>query len=133
MIDPEQIHQVAVNLLLNSLDALPRGGTVSIELSQSGWTANSTEGHGTNGAAVCGGVVVHVRDTGPGIAANIRERLFEPFVSSKETGVGLGLSISKRLIEEHGGTIRGDNLAEGGALFSFQLPYSVPAVVHAST
>ena len=60
--------------------------------------------------------------TGSGIGPRIRQRLFEPFVSSKETGLGLGLSICKRLIEDHGGVIRGDNHAEGGAEFAFTLP-----------
>ncbi len=104
MIDPEQIHQVVLNLLLNCLDALPRGGTISIEMKT-----------GPN-------IEVLIRDTGSGIAPRIRERLFEPFVTSKETGVGLGLSICKRLVEAHGGTIRGQNAQEGGALFAFTLP-----------
>jgi signal transduction histidine kinase len=107
-IDAEQIHQVIVNLLLNALDALPRGGTIRL-----GAQANPFSE-----------VEVRVRDNGPGIAARIRERLFEPFVSTKESGVGLGLSISKRLIEEHGGTIRGRNEPEGGALFIFTLPFA---------
>jgi signal transduction histidine kinase len=104
-IDPEQIHQVLVNLLLNALDALPRGGTVRVQVGR-------MESH----------LEVRVVDTGTGIAASVRERLFEPFVSSKETGLGLGLSICKRLIEAHGGTIRGDNAREGGAVFTFTLP-----------
>jgi two-component system sensor histidine kinase HydH len=103
-IDPEQIQQVVLNLLLNALDALPRGGTARIEV------------------LVGKEVQVRVSDTGPGIAPRIQERLFEPFVSSKETGVGLGLSICKRLIEAHGGTIRGENTPDGGAVFSFVLP-----------
>jgi len=69
-----------------------------------------------------GGVQVCVQDSGPGITPRIRERLFEPFVSSKETGLGLGLSICKRLIEAHGGTIRGENVRGGGAQFAFTLP-----------
>jgi signal transduction histidine kinase len=104
-IDPEQIHQVLVNLLLNALDALPRGGTVQVQI-------GLAESH----------VEVRIVDTGTGIAARVRERLFEPFVSSKETGLGLGLSICKRLIEAHGGSIRGDNAHEGGAVFAFTLP-----------
>jgi signal transduction histidine kinase len=108
LIDPEQIHQVLVNLLLNALDALQRGGTIAVRVGRP--------------AGSGGPVEVQVRDTGPGIVPRIRERLFEPFVSSKETGLGLGLSICKRLIEAHGGSIRGDNAAEGGALFAFTLP-----------
>jgi two-component system sensor histidine kinase HydH len=111
-IDPEQIHQVVVNLLLNSLDALPRGGAI--------WVEGGSPG---NGLLVDDGQVqVRVRDSGSGIAPRILKRLFEPFVSTKETGVGLGLSISKRLIEDHGGTIRGANVVEGGAEFVFTLP-----------
>ena len=65
---------------------------------------------------------MRVRDTGPGIVPRIRSRLFQPFVSSKETGVGLGLSICKRILEAHGGTIQGENEPEGGAVFTFTLP-----------
>ena len=67
-------------------------------------------------------VEVRIRDNGSGISPRIRQRLFEPFVSSKETGLGLGLSICKRLIEDHGGAIRGNNLPQGGAEFAFTLP-----------
>jgi signal transduction histidine kinase len=104
-IDPEQIHQVLVNLLLNALDALPHGGAAHLQV----------ESRGSS-------IEVRVWDNGPGIAPRIRQRLFEPFVSSKETGLGLGLSICKRLIEAHGGAIRGDNAREGGAIFTFTLP-----------
>jgi two-component system sensor histidine kinase HydH len=107
-IDPEQIQQVLLNLLLNALDALPHGGEVRLEV------------RGPTPASQA--VTVRVRDTGPGIAARIRARLFEPFLSGKETGLGLGLSICRRLIEAHGGTIRGDNAPEKGAVFEFTLP-----------
>jgi signal transduction histidine kinase len=108
LIDAEQIHQVLVNLLLNALDALPHGGTIRLEVR--GPTA------GDRAVSVC------VRDTGPGIPARIQGRLFEPFVSGKETGLGLGLSICRRLVEAHGGTITGANAPEGGAVFTFRLP-----------
>jgi signal transduction histidine kinase len=107
-IDSAQVQQVLLNLLLNALDALPQGGTVRVEIRP----ATPEEP----------AVGVRIRDTGPGIAPRIRERLFEPFVSSKETGLGLGLSISRRLVEAHGGTIRGENTPGGGALFAFTLP-----------
>jgi signal transduction histidine kinase len=107
-IDAAQVQQVLLNLLLNALDALPQGGTIRVEV----WPATTEKPT----------VEVAVRDSGPGIAPRIRERLFEPFVSSKETGLGLGLSISRRLIEAHGGTISGENAPGGGALFAFTLP-----------
>jgi two-component system sensor histidine kinase HydH len=118
LFDPEQIHQVVVNLLLNSLDVLPRGGTVNLRVLRPS-SASANAAAISNGSHV---VEVQVRDTGPGIAPRIAERLFEPFVSSKETGLGLGLSICKRLIEAHSGTIRGENAPEGGAVFAFTLP-----------
>jgi signal transduction histidine kinase len=124
-IDPEQIHQVLVNLLLNALDALPQGGTIEVEIRQGAGAnrANGTpESNGEGSSAVRPSVEVRVRDNGSGIAPSIRQRLFEPFVSSKETGLGLGLSICKRLIEDHGGVIRGDNRPEGGAEFTFTVP-----------
>jgi signal transduction histidine kinase len=106
-IDPEQVNQVLVNLLLNALDVLPRGGTVRVEVEERPATAT---------------VEVRVHDNGPGIAPRVRERLFEPFVSGKEDGLGLGLSICKRLIEAHGGTIRAADGRGGGTVFAFTLP-----------
>jgi signal transduction histidine kinase len=108
-IDPEQVHQVLLNLLLNALDALPHGGVVQVEVE----CRPGSEG---------GSVEVRVRDSGPGILPHIAERLFEPFVSSKESGLGLGLSICKRLVEAHGGTIRGENGRRGGAVFCVTFP-----------
>jgi signal transduction histidine kinase len=104
-IDPEEIQQVLVNLLLNALDALPRGGSIRVEVEPQG-----------------GGVEVRVSDNGPGIPPQVHDRLFEPFVTSKENGVGLGLSICKRLVEAHGGSIRGGNLPGGGAVLALTLP-----------
>ncbi len=108
VIDGEQIHQVLLNLLLNALDALPQGGAIRLEVRAALGSPS--------------GVVVTVRDNGPGIAPRVLNRLFEPFVSGKETGLGLGLSICRRLVEAHGGTISGKNPPEGGALFEFVLP-----------
>jgi signal transduction histidine kinase len=107
LIDGEQIHQVLVNLMLNALDAMPQGGELRLEVRRQDDPPQ---------------VRVRVHDTGEGIAAPILARLFEPFVSGKETGLGLGLSISRRLIEAHGGTIRGENDPTGGAVFTFSLP-----------
>jgi signal transduction histidine kinase len=128
IIDPEQVHQVLVNLLLNALDALPRGGTIEVQVefkvpaSRAKTYASEPRSEPGRGAPAGTQVEVSVVDNGPGIAPRIRERLFEPFVSSKETGLGLGLSICRRLIEAHGGSIRGENNRDGGASFTFTLP-----------
>jgi signal transduction histidine kinase len=107
-IDGGQIHQVLVNLLLNALDAMPHGGELRLEVRPAADDPPR--------------VTVRIHDSGPGIAAPILARLFEPFVSGKETGLGLGLSICRRLLEAHGGTITGENDPDGGAVFTFSLP-----------
>jgi signal transduction histidine kinase len=106
-IDPEQVQQVLVNLLLNAIDALPRGGEVAVAVRP------PEDG---------GPAEVSVRDNGPGIAAAVRARLFQPFVTGKPDGVGLGLSICKRLVEAHGGTISAEDAPGGGTVVRFTLP-----------
>ncbi|MHB8970663.1 MAG: sensor histidine kinase [Pirellulaceae bacterium] len=114
--DPEQIHQVLVNLLLNGVDAMPGGGTLEM-------TLNVSDG----GEHACRFVV---RDSGAGIPPQILSRLFEPFVTSKEGGTGLGLAISRRIAEEHGGTLLAVNREAGGAMFTFALPLSTTTAPH---
>jgi two-component system sensor histidine kinase HydH len=98
---------VCVNLFLNALDAMPRGGVLAVSL--------------TSGAE--GGTCLTVSDTGHGIPAEVLGRLFTPFASGKSTGTGLGLSLSRRIVAEHGGTIVGCNRADGpGACFTIRLP-----------
>jgi signal transduction histidine kinase len=104
--DAEQMRQVLLNLVLNAFDAVGHNGSVTMEVSPQ-----------SNGQAL-----LQVADSGPGIPDSIRERLFEPFVSSKESGTGLGLTICRRIVEQHGGTIVAANRPEGGAVFSVRLP-----------
>ena len=71
-------------------------------------------------------VVIEIRDDGPGIPPEIRERLFEPFFSTKGAGggTGLGLSICRRIVSEHGGSIRVDSSHGAGTSFTVRLPVS---------
>jgi two-component system sensor histidine kinase HydH len=104
--DQDQLQQLLLNLVLNALDAMPDGGAVEIELRP------PRDGY----------VELLVRDTGPGIAADILPKVFETFVSSKETGIGLGVPVSRRIAEDHGGTLTAFNLPGGGACFVLRLP-----------
>jgi len=67
-------------------------------------------------------VELGVADNGPGLPANFGERWFEPYTTSKTKGTGLGLAVVKKIAEEHGGSVRAENRAEGGAVFTLQLP-----------
>ena len=67
-------------------------------------------------------ILISVKDNGPGFKSNHLERIFEPYVTTKEKGSGLGLAISHRLIEDHGGYIKAGNLPEGGATVIISLP-----------
>jgi signal transduction histidine kinase len=66
-----------------------------------------------------------VCDTGPGLPREFGAKIFEPFVGTKPSGIGLGLSICKRIVESHGGEIRAANRPEGGAVFTVSLPLTV--------
>jgi signal transduction histidine kinase len=105
-VDSGQFGQVLLNLLLNAVDAVPSGGTVWVEL------AREADGR----------LRLEVSDNGCGLPADLGSRIFAPFVTTKETGLGLGLSISKRIVEAHGGTIDACNRPEGGAAFTIHLP-----------
>lgn len=116
--DPEQLHQVFVNLLLNCMDAMPDGGQITTTLKRD-------ESHSTHECLPEPTCVVTVADEGLGIADSILEHLFEPFVSSKERGTGLGLAVSRRIVEEHQGTLTAENGPTGGAVFSVELPLNL--------
>ncbi|MCU0836798.1 MAG: ATP-binding protein [Chromatiaceae bacterium] len=113
MADPLQIAQVLVNLICNSIQAIDAAGsphrTVAVSAAQ---RADEVE--------------VTVRDTGPGLPADRFNALFDIFASSKDEGLGMGLAISREIVEAHGGKLWAEPPAPGGAVFHFTLPRARP-------
>lgn len=119
MMDPGQVQQVLMNLLTNAADAMkgnPADRPKAIEIV-------------TRHIPQSKQIQIEVADTGPGIPEDLRERVFEPTFTTKDTGHGFGLSTSYRIIENHGGRIDVDNQEEKGAVFTVTLPIKKPAKV----
>lgn len=99
--DAHQLQQAFLNLILNALDAMGGKGTLTVSTD----TVATAQGRGPVGYAPGTALCVTVHDTGPGISREVKERLFEPFFSTKPAGTGLGLSITQGIVREHGGVI----------------------------
>jgi signal transduction histidine kinase len=112
--DPNQVRQVLFNLLFNALDAQPQGGHVTVRVGLDPRPAVAPE------------LLVTVEDGGPGLPPDLAERVFEPFVSTKESGLGLGLSICRRIAETHGGGLT-VAWSDRGAAFTLRLPVVRPS------
>ena len=109
MTDPAGIRQVLNNLIINASDALgDKGGELKLSTRIDPVKDNL--------------LVLELQDNGPGFPAELLDRIFEPYVTTKTSGSGLGLPISRRIIEENGGTMRATNLPKGGAVVIIQLP-----------
>jgi two-component system sensor histidine kinase HydH len=103
--DRDRVKQVLLNLVLNAIEAMPGGGELIL-----GASATRTA------------VTLSVGDTGTGIAPEVRPRLFEPYVTTKARGLGLGLAIARRIAEAHGGRIEADSRPGGGSELRVVLP-----------
>jgi len=103
--DRDQVLQVLLNLVQNALDAMPAGGTLRLAVREER-----------------GGVAFAVADSGPGIAPDRLERIFEPYFTTKEGGTGLGLAIARRIAEEHGGRLEARSPPGAGAELTLWLP-----------
>lgn len=103
--DAEKLQQALLNLVNNALEAMPDGGELTIRVTtEDDWN------------------LISVSDSGPGIASDLQDLVFEPFFTRKGAGTGLGLSITKRIIEEHGGSLSISSIPEAGACFTVRLP-----------
>jgi signal transduction histidine kinase len=105
--DPAQIHQVLVNLVVNSVQAMPNGGKLTIRTRPEGEY-----------------VALIVEDTGPGMTDDVRRRLFVPFFTTKDVGqgTGLGLSVAHGIVSQHGGRIDVETELGKGSTFIVRLP-----------
>lgn len=111
-INRQELQQVLLNLLINAVHVMPASGTL---------TLRSVDWIDDDGRAV--GAVIEVQDTGPGLGPDVEERLFQPFVTTKTDGTGLGLWISRSLVERYGGELTARNRSDGtsGAVFAIRL------------
>ena len=108
--DRVQLLQVLLNLTMNGFEAMSVMRSDARRLS-------IHAGRNENGE-----ICISVRDSGPGFPGGLVEQLFEPFFSTKAEGTGMGLAISRSIIEAHGGTLSGENCDNGGACFTVRLP-----------
>jgi signal transduction histidine kinase len=106
MADKGQLQQALLNLILNALTAMPDGGLLSIDVEKG-------DGHR---------VVICVRDSGGGIPEELRDRIFESFLTGRKEGTGLGLAISKRILKSHDGDLELLESSEQGTTFRLILP-----------
>ncbi len=105
-VDSDLFQQAFMNLIQNAYEAMgDAGGTLALEARHAG-----------------NGVELRLKDTGPGVAPEMREQIFNPFVTTKQSGVGLGLSIVSKIVDEHRGTLRLDSTPGRGACFVITLP-----------
>jgi signal transduction histidine kinase len=107
LVDEGRLKQVLLNLVLNGIEACPERGAVHVTTSTASDSAWGT---------------IEVADSGSGIAPAVAAHVFDPFVTTKDTGSGLGLYIAHRIVTDHGGTIHARSRPEGGTVFSIRLP-----------
>jgi signal transduction histidine kinase len=107
--DSGQIHQVLLNLVLNAVQACSEGGRVQVEFLSDEQT-----------------VIAKVTDTGKGIPPAVLPNIFRPFFTTKGNGTGLGLSLARRIVEDHGGRLEATSELDKGSQFTLVLPKTRP-------
>ncbi len=120
LVDSQQIQQVFLNLILNAIEAMESGGTLSIMFSP--YIKNSNDGHHTVEVDGLSFISTVISDTGEGIDADKLETIFDPFYTTKPNGLGLGLSIVYRIVKEHDGEINVTSEKNKGTSFTILLP-----------
>ena len=122
MVDSQQMQQVFLNLILNAIEAMPKGGKLNIKAFKVDIPSMPLKGPASiqsNGRTY---IDVVIEDSGEGIPKEKLETIFDPFYTTKPAGLGLGLSIVYRIIKEHQGEIRVDSRVGQGTTFTITLP-----------
>jgi signal transduction histidine kinase len=109
--DPDALEQLFLNLLINAADSLEEGGTATILIRPEE-----------------DGVIIQIRDDGPGMSPEVRDRAFDPLFSTRPEGTGLGLPIARRIAVAHGGEIRIESKPGSGTTVEVRIPRSIPGV-----
>ena len=117
-----QLRQVLLNLLLNALDAVANEGHICVSVETVTRLGNQSSKSNPADTWVC----LSVADDGCGLPIEQRERLFEPFFSTKDPGLGLGLAVSHSIIDAHGGELLAEERPQRGSVFKVLLPLSSP-------
>jgi signal transduction histidine kinase len=113
VMDPERMEQAVAAVLTNAIEASPPGGTITVQTAAAATAASSH-------------LLLRIQDQGKGIAPELREQVFHPYFTTKANGMGLGLAIARKIIEQHKGNITLVNGGDGGTIAEITLP-SVPA------
>ena len=111
LLDESQMRQALLNLIRNAREAMPKGGELSIAVRR----------------AASGGVDLTIADTGTGIPEDVRPTIFDPFFTTKQRGTGLGLAVTREIVQTHRGEITCEPRPSGGTLFRIHLPNAVDA------
>jgi len=119
--DPHQLRQLFTNLLTNAFEALGGKGRVTLTATQLAPEEEPTAGAETHAGPM---VQIEVADDGPGVPADVIDRIFSPFFTTKAQGSGLGLAIVRKIVDAHDGRIDVQSKAEGGTRFHVTLPIS---------
>lgn len=113
LIDPEQMKTCFMNVVLNAVQAMPQGGKLEIGISYH---------PGREEALSEEGIFLTFKDTGTGVTAEDLKKIFEPYFTTKKLGIGLGLALTKRIVEEHGGTIHIESQPQEGTEVTIRIP-----------
>lgn len=111
--DADQMRQVVLNIILNAADAMPQGGKIRV---RSSFEPKASQ------------AILRISDTGPGIPAEIQDKMFEPFFTTKKTGTGLGLAIAYGIMERHKGSLKVESAPGRGTTIEMILPTNISAI-----